>query len=88
MADEKITQAEQAPAKAAAKKKKAKKPNRIAKWFREMRSELKKVVWPTWKQILNNTIVALVVIVVAAIVIWLFDWLASQGVRALISLGG
>ncbi|MCF0120362.1 MAG: preprotein translocase subunit SecE [Oscillospiraceae bacterium] len=88
MADEKITQAEQSTAKAAAKKKKAKKPNRIAKWFREMKSELKKVVWPSGKQIFNNTCVALVCMVVSAIGIWLFDWLASQGVRALISLGG
>ena len=83
MADEKTTQTTSKPAK-----KKVKGSNRIAKWFREMRSELKKIVWPTPKQILNNTIVSLVVIVVAAIVIWGFDQIAAQGVRALISLGG
>ena len=87
MSDEKITQTQQTPAKAPAKKK-AKKPNRIAKWFREMRSELKKIVWPTPKQIINNTVVSLVVMVVFAIVIWGFDQIAAQGVRALISLGG
>ena len=58
----------------------------IAKWFREMKSELKKVVWPTSAQIVNNTFVALVVIVAAAIVVWGFDQLAGQGVKALISL--
>ena len=58
----------------------------IAKWFREMKSELKKVVWPTPAQITNNTFVALVVIVAAAIVVWGFDQLAGQGVKALISL--
>jgi preprotein translocase subunit SecE len=60
----------------------------IAKWFREMKSELKKVVWPTPKQILNNTLVALVVMIAAAIVLWAFDSLAQAAVKALISLAG
>ena len=89
MADEKTTQSLQSSEKAKSPaKKKAKKPSRIAKWFREMRSELKKVVWPTRSQTINNSIVVLVVMAVAAIVIWGFDWIAAQGVRALISLGG
>ena len=61
-------------------------PKRIAKWWREMKSELKKVVWPTRKQVVNNTIVVLVVMIVAAIVIWGFDRIAELIVRALISL--
>ncbi len=75
--------------------KKEKKPNifvragkRIARWFREMKSELKKVVWPSRKQLINNTVVALVVMVVAAIVIWGFDEIAYLGVQALIALAG
>lgn len=59
-----------------------------AKWFREMRSELKKVVWPTPKQIVNNTSVALVVMAGSAIVLWAFDSIAQAAVRALISLAG
>ena len=53
-----------------------------------MKSELKKVVWPTRKQVVNNSLVAIVVIVVFAVVVWGFDQIASQAVRALISLGG
>ena len=71
---------------AEAKKTKKRKLN-IAKWFREMRSELKKVIWPTPKQIVNNTLVALLVMVVCALVIWGFDELASAAVKLLISLG-
>jgi preprotein translocase subunit SecE len=59
---------------------------RVAKWWREMKSELKKVVWPTKKQIVNNTIVALVVMIVAAIVIWGFDQIAKLIIEALITL--
>lgn len=59
---------------------------RVTKWWREMRSELKKVVWPTRKQIINNTVVALVVMFAAAIVIWGFDQIAGQILQALITL--
>ena len=61
---------------------------RISRWFREMKSELKKVVWPSRKQLVNNTLVALVVMVAAAIVIWGFDEVAYLGVQALIALKG
>ena len=40
---------------------------RIARWFREMRSELKKVVWPTKEQTRNNTVVVIAVVIIAAI---------------------
>lgn len=61
---------------------------RIAKWWREMKSELKKVIWPTPKQTLNNTIAALVVMAISAIVIWGFDEIAQMIVKAVISIAG
>jgi preprotein translocase subunit SecE len=79
-----------APAKAAVRRE-DKKPNilrRLAKWLREMRSELKKVVWPTPKQIVNNTGVALFFMAVAAIVIWGFDQLAERAIMVLITITG
>ena len=59
---------------------------RIGKWFRDMKAELKKVIWPTKKQVLNNTLVALAVMLVAAVFIWGFDQIAQMGVKALITL--
>ena len=61
---------------------------RVKKWFREMRSELKKVVWPTPKQVGKNTLVSPVMMAAAAIVLGGFDWLASAAVNALITLVG
>ena len=61
---------------------------RVKKWFREMRSALKKVVWPTPKQVGKNTLVSLVMMALAAIVLGGFDWLASAAVNALITLVG
>ncbi|MBQ7143977.1 MAG: preprotein translocase subunit SecE [Oscillospiraceae bacterium] len=59
---------------------------KVSKWWREMKSELKKVVWPSKKQIVNNTVVALVVMFVSAVVIWGFDEIAKQLLQALITL--
>ena len=77
------------------KKAKTKRPNffvraakRISRWFREMKSELKKVVWPTRKQVMKNTVVAVTVMVVAGIVLWAFDQVAMLVVQTLISIGG
>ena len=78
-------------AKGGAVKRTDKKPGffqRCKKWFREMRSELKKVVWPTPKQFGKNTLVALVMMALAAVVLGGFDWLASAAVNALITLVG
>ena len=59
---------------------------RIGKWFREFRSEDKKVVRPTPKQVTTNTAGALAMMAVAAVALWLFDTLASLGVQTLIDL--
>ncbi len=88
MAEEKKVNA--APAKAVtAVKKEDKKPNlfkRIGKWFREMKSELKKVIWPTPKQLMKNTGVSLVVMLSSAVVIWGFDQLAQQFINMIFKL--
>jgi len=68
-------------------RKKVKGSNRFAKWFREMRSELKKVVWPTPKQIVNNTLVSLSVMAVSAVAIWALDQIGGQIFQAIRLLG-
>lgn len=59
---------------------------RVGKWFRDMKSELKKVVWPTPKQTAKNTGVAVFMIVVCALVMWAFDSAAQAVVKALIDI--
>ena len=69
-------------------KRRVKGKNRILKWFREMRSEMKKVVWPTPRQVAKNTMVALTVMVIAAIAVWALDQVGMQIFQAIITLGG
>ena len=46
---------------------------RIAKWFRELVSEGKKVVWPTGKQVVNNTWVVILCILLVGVFVWVLD---------------
>ena len=61
---------------------------RVGKWFREMKSELKKVVWPTPKTLRNNVLISVGMMFVSAIVLWGFDQLATMLVQALFTLAG
>ena len=58
----------------------------IRRYFRELRSELKKVVWPTPQQVLKNTLVVAACVVVIGVFIWLFDFVARVGIDALIGI--
>ena len=58
---------------------------KVCKYLRELRSELKKVVWPTPQQVLKNTLVVAACVLVVGVFIWLFDFVAEIGITALIS---
>ena len=45
----------------------------VAKFFRDARSELKKVVWPSKEDTKKNTLVVLVVVLIAAAVLFILD---------------
>ena len=46
---------------------------RVSKFFRDTKSELKKVVWPSKADVKANTIVVLVTVAIAAVVMILLD---------------
>ena len=58
---------------------------KVAKYLRELRSELKKVVWSTPQQVLKNTLVVVACVIAVGVFIWLFDFVAEIGITALIS---
>ena len=57
-------------------------------WFREMKSELKKVVWPTRKTVMANTGTVLLCSLVIGACIWVFDFVAVTAVQMIISVLG
>ncbi|MBQ9720774.1 MAG: preprotein translocase subunit SecE [Oscillospiraceae bacterium] len=58
------------------------------KWFREMKSELKKIVWPTPKKTMKDTGTVLLFSLMVGVCIWVFDYAAVSAVRLLIGLAG
>lgn len=51
----------------------AKKKNRILNYFKEVKSELKKVVWPSFKQVKNNTLIVIACVLIIGAFIWILD---------------
>lgn len=68
-------------------KAKKKQPNRVAKWFKDLRSEFKKVTWPSKKKVFNNTFVVLVTMVISSVFVGALDLGLIELFSYLISLG-
>ncbi|MBR2743032.1 MAG: preprotein translocase subunit SecE [Clostridia bacterium] len=56
---------------------------RFIPYLKELRSETKKIVWPSKGQVLNNTIVVIVMIVVIGAFIAVIDSLLGLGMFAI-----
>ena len=61
---------------------------RIGKFFRDQKAEVKKIVWPSKKQVINNTLIVIACVAVVGLFIWIFDFIAGGAIRGLISLLG
>ena len=82
-----------ADAEKASKKKTAKndgKPNvfvraakAVAKFFKDLRGETKKIVWPGAKMVVKSTGVVLATVIVLGAGIWIIDFAISGGISAL-----
>ena len=51
---------------------------------REMKSEFKKIVWPTKKQVLNNTVVVIVMVIVSSVFLGGLDFVFKSLVDLLL----
>ena len=58
----------------------------LNKYFREMRSELKKVVWPDSKTTMKNTGTVILCSLLVGACIWIFDAVSVLAVNTLIGL--
>ena len=61
--------------------------SRIGNFFKEVRIEaFKRIIWPTPNQVVNKTIVVLVILVLVGVVVFLLDLLFKFGLDILLSL--
>ncbi len=58
--------------------------NRARGYFRGVYNELKKVHWPTRREVLTYTGVVVVAVTIVGILIWIFDSLMSQILKLII----
>ena len=56
------------------------KREKVGKFFRSLKSEVKKVVWLPWDQVRKNTIVVIIVVIAVSVVIGVLDFAFSQGI--------
>ncbi|MBE6611357.1 MAG: preprotein translocase subunit SecE [Ruminococcaceae bacterium] len=71
-----------------AKKDKPSLGSKIGKFWREYRSELKKVVWATRESTIKNTLLVAVAVIIVGACIGLLDFAFSNGILALGKLVG
>jgi preprotein translocase subunit SecE len=67
-------------------KKANKKPRRgVGRFFKDIIGELKKVTWPTWKQLMVTTGAVLVFVAIMAIIVGIFDFGLQKVLQWLVS---
>ena len=55
-------------------KKESKSENKVKKhFFKDFKAELKKVIWPTPKQLVNNTATVVVLVLITAVIVFALD---------------
>ena len=59
---------------------------RVKRFFRDVKGECKKVVWPSKKQTMNNTGIVIVVMVISAAFVGCLDIVTSQLIKLFLNL--
>ena len=80
--EKKVVETENKPKKPAKEKKKGK----LKEAWKGFKSEVGKIVWPSWKQVLKNTLIVLAVVIICAVIIGALDIAFSEGIGALAKL--
>lgn len=57
---------------------------KVTGFIKDSKAELQKVTWPTKQELLMNTIVVLIAVVLVAVSIWIADTLFSVLIRAIL----
>ena len=83
--EKKVVEAEAKDTKPA-KAKKEKKKGRVKNAWKGFKSELKKIVWPSWKQVLKGSAVVLAVVSVCAVAVGALDFAFQEGITAIVKL--
>ena len=70
-----------------AKPEKEKKKGGIKKYLKDLKSEIKKVVWPSRKHVINNTSIVMTVMAIMGVFLFAIDTGLAAAIKALLSIG-
>lgn len=59
---------------------------RIGLFFRDYKSEVKKIVWPSMRDVLKNTLIVLVMCLLVGALIWLLDWGLGSLIKVILNV--
>ena len=60
---------------------------RTVGFFRDSRTEVRKVVWPTRAETTQTTIMVMIIVFLVGVFLWLLDWMLSGAFRFITNLG-
>jgi preprotein translocase subunit SecE len=58
-------------------------PDRIKTFYNDVRTEMRKVTAPTWKEVRATTTVVVITVFIFAVYFWVIDYIIQNGVSAL-----
>ena len=59
---------------------------RVIRFFRDYKSEVKKIVWPGFKDVIKNTVIVLIMCLLVGVLIWLVDFGLGQLLNLVLGL--
>lgn len=60
------------------------KKSKMSNYFRGVKAEMKKVIWPNKKELLNYTAVVVAISALVAFIVWVLDLLINGGLSLII----
>ena len=61
-------------------------PERIKTFYTDVRTEMRKVTAPTWKEVRATTTVVIITVAIFALYFWVIDFFIQKGVSAMFNL--
>ena len=56
-------------------------------FFKDSRTEVRKVVWPTRAETTQTTVMVMIIVFLVGVFLWLLDWMLSGAFRFITNLG-
>jgi len=60
----------------------------VVRFFKEFKSDAKKISWPSRKQVVNNSLIVIVMVLLMGAIIWILDFVFASGLQLIVNVLG